>query len=234
MTIQTRTVVEAEADTRLDRWFRRHFPQLTQGALQKMLRTGQVRIDGKRAEANTRLAPGQEVRIPPLPDGPPPERGQFLVSGEDAEMLQKLVLHRDDSVIVLDKPHGLPVQGGPGITRHLDGMLDALRFGYEDRPRLVHRLDKDTSGVLLIARTPAAAAFLARAIPRPRGGEDLLGGGRPATRDARWPHRASPCRSRTARAASGCWRWTTPSRAPAPSPISAPWMPPAAAPPGWS
>jgi 23S rRNA pseudouridine955/2504/2580 synthase len=162
MTIQTRTVAEAEADTRLDRWFRRHFPQLTQGALQKMLRTGQIRIDGKRAEANTRLAPGQEVRIPPLPDGPPPERDHFLVSGEDAEMLQRLVLHRDDSVIVLDKPHGLPVQGGPGITRHLDGMLDALRFGYEDRPRLVHRLDKDTSGVLLIARTPAAAAFLAR------------------------------------------------------------------------
>ena len=77
MTIQTRTVAEAEADTRLDRWFRRHFPQLTQGALQKMLRTGQIRIDGKRAEANTRLAAGQEVRIPPLPDGPPPARDQF-------------------------------------------------------------------------------------------------------------------------------------------------------------
>src|SRR4051795_10905567 len=102
MSIAHRTVVAADTDTRLDRWFRRHFPQLTQGALQKMLRTGQVRIDGKRAEANTRLAPGQEVRIPPLPDGPPPERDQFLVSGEDAEMLQRLVLHRDDSVIVLD------------------------------------------------------------------------------------------------------------------------------------
>ena len=127
-----------------------------------MLRTGQIRIDGKRAEANTRLASGQEVRIPPLPDGPPPARDQFLVSGEDAEWLQTLVIHRDDSVIVLDKPHGLPVQGGPGITRHLDGMLDALRFGYEDRPRLVHRLDRDTSGVLLIARTPGAAAFLAK------------------------------------------------------------------------
>ena len=162
MTIQTRIVAEAEADTRLDRWFRRHFPQLTQGALQKMLRTGQVRVDGRRAEANTRLAAGQEVRIPPLPDGPPPERDQYQVSPEDAEMLQGLVLHRDESLIVLDKPHGLPVQGGPGITRHLDGMLDALRFGSEERPRLVHRLDRDTAGLLLLARTPAAAAFLAR------------------------------------------------------------------------
>ncbi|MBL6456532.1 RluA family pseudouridine synthase [Belnapia sp. T6] len=162
MTIQTRIVAEAEADTRLDRWFRRHFPQLTQGALQKMLRTGQIRIDGRRAEAKTRLAAGQEVRIPPLPDGPPPAPDERPVSPEDAEMLQRLVLHRDESVIVLDKPHGLPVQGGPGITRHLDGMLDALRFGSEDRPRLVHRLDRDTSGVLLLARTPAAAAFLAR------------------------------------------------------------------------
>ncbi|WP_043358896.1 RluA family pseudouridine synthase [Belnapia sp. F-4-1] len=162
MTIETRIVAEAEADTRLDRWFRRHFPQLTQGALQKMLRTGQVRIDGRRAEANTRLAAGQEVRIPPLPDGPPPERDQRPVSDEDAAMLQRLVLHMDASLIILDKPHGLPVQGGPGITRHLDGMLDALRFGFEERPRLVHRLDRDTSGLLLLARTPVAAAFLAK------------------------------------------------------------------------
>ncbi len=162
MTIETRIVADAEADTRLDRWFRRHFPQLTQGALQKMLRTGQVRIDGRRAEASTRLASGQEVRIPPLPDGPPPERDQQPVSEDDAAMLQRLVLHMDASLIVLDKPHGLPVQGGPGITRHLDGMLDALRFGFEERPRLVHRLDRDTSGLLLLARTPLAAAFLAK------------------------------------------------------------------------
>src|SRR5918911_659858 len=127
MTIQFRTVAATEAEARLDRWLRRHFPQLTQGALQKMLRTGQIRVDGKRAEANTRLLAGQEVRIPPLPEGPasaPPAR--------------------------------------PPVDP-LDAMLDALRFGAEDRPRLVHRLDRDTSGTLVLARTPAVAAKLAAA-----------------------------------------------------------------------
>ncbi|TCZ65390.1 RluA family pseudouridine synthase [Roseicella aquatilis] len=163
MTIAHRTVTPAEADTRLDRWFRRHFPQLTQGALQKMLRTGQIRVDGKRAEANTRLLEGQEVRIPPLPEGPKPEPGRRPVSPEDARELERMVIYQDASVLVLDKPHGLPVQGGPGILRHLDGMLDALQFEAEERPRLVHRLDRDTSGVLVLARTAQAAAFLARA-----------------------------------------------------------------------
>jgi 23S rRNA pseudouridine955/2504/2580 synthase len=162
MTIQTLTIPAAEADTRLDRWFRRHFPQLTQGALQKMLRTGQIRVDGKRAEANTRLAEGQSVRVPPLPQGPAPLRERPAVSERDAKELERLVLYSDASVMVIDKPHGLAVQGGPGITRNLDGMLDALRFEAEERPRLVHRLDRDTSGVLLLARTQSAAAFLAR------------------------------------------------------------------------
>src|SRR3954447_4318424 len=112
MTIAHRTVTPAEADTRLDRWFRRHFPQLTQGALQKMLRTGQIRVDGKRAEANTRLAAGQEIRIPPLPEGPAPERPpRPAVDERDARALERMVVHRDGSVLVLDKPHGLPVQG---------------------------------------------------------------------------------------------------------------------------
>jgi len=164
MTIRHIKVAAAEADTRLDRWLRRHFPQLTQGALQKMLRTGQIRVDGKRAEAATRLAAGQELRIPPLPEGPAPApAARPPVSERDARELERLVLYRDESILVLDKPHGLPVQGGPGITRNLDAMLDALRFGHEERPRLVHRLDRDTSGVLVLARTAAAAAQLARA-----------------------------------------------------------------------
>jgi 23S rRNA pseudouridine955/2504/2580 synthase len=164
MTIDLRTVRAEEADLRLDRWFRRHYPALTQGALQKMLRTGQVRVDGKRAEANTRLTAGQAIRIPPLPEGPAPVAAEPKpVNEQQARQLQRQVIYRDESVIVLDKPHGLPVQGGPGITHHLDGLLDALRFGAPDRPRLVHRLDRDTSGVLLLARTPAAAASLASA-----------------------------------------------------------------------
>ena len=163
MTIQLLTVAAAEGETRLDRWFRRHYPQLTQGALQKLLRTGQIRVDGKRAEANTRVIPGQEIRVPPIPAGPAPQKPAQQVSERDARELEQMVLYRDDSVIVLNKPHGLPVQGGPGIKKHLDGMLDALRFGNESRPKLVHRLDRDTSGVLLLARTPAAAAKLAAA-----------------------------------------------------------------------
>lgn len=161
----TLRIVEArEADTRLDRWFRRHFPQLTQGALQKMLRTGQIRVDGRRAEAGTRLAAGQEVRIPPLPEGPAPApMPRAAVSERDAAALARLVLHRDASLLVLEKPAGLAVQGGPGITRNLDAMLDALCFDAPERPRLVHRLDRDTSGVLVLARSVGAAAFMAKA-----------------------------------------------------------------------
>jgi 23S rRNA pseudouridine955/2504/2580 synthase len=162
--LRTRIVTKDEAESRLDRWFRRHYPHLTQGALQKMLRTGQVRVDGRRAEASTRLLAGQSVRIPPLPEGPPPApKSRPAVSAQDAASLARLVLYRDDSLLVLDKPHGLAVQGGRGIVRNLDAMLDALVFDARERPRLVHRLDRDTSGVLLLARSAAAAAFLARA-----------------------------------------------------------------------
>lgn len=163
MSLTTRTVPPHDADTRLDRWLRRYHPQLTQGALQKMLRTGQIRVDGKRAEANTRLRPGQEVRIPPMPEGPAPKAEAKPVNERDAKDIQRLVIYRDDSVIAIDKPHGLAVQGGPGIAKHVDGLLDALRFGAEERPRLVHRLDRDTSGVLVLARNAAAAARLAAA-----------------------------------------------------------------------
>ena len=163
MSVETRMVSPDEADIRLDRWFRRHFPGLTQGAIQKLCRTGQVRVDGRRAEAATRLIPGQAVRVPPLPAIPQqPERTVLVLDSEARRDLEQLVLYRDDELVVLYKPHGLPVQGGPGITRHLDGMLDALSFGAE-RPRLVHRLDRDTSGVLVLARTPGVAAKLAAA-----------------------------------------------------------------------
>jgi len=162
MSVALRTVSEDETDLRLDRWFRRHFPAMTQGAIQKLCRTGQVRVDGHRVEAATRLLAGQAVRIPPLPEAPPP-RPEPVISDSRREELEAMVLYRDDQVLLLNKPHGLPVQGGPGINHHLDGMLDALRFGHPDRPRLVHRLDRDTSGVLLLARSPGVAARLASA-----------------------------------------------------------------------
>ncbi len=159
MSVSIQTVTDDEADIRLDRFFRRHYPALTQGALQKLCRTGQIRVDGHRVEASLRLAAGQAVRVPPgmpaEPDARPPS-----VSVADVKEMERMVLHRDEHLIVLNKPSGLATQGGPGITRHLDGMLDALRDGGH-RPRLVHRLDRDTSGVIVLARTPGVAAKLA-------------------------------------------------------------------------
>jgi 23S rRNA pseudouridine955/2504/2580 synthase len=165
--VQSIAVVDGEAELRLDRWFKRHFPELSHGRLEKLLRTGQVRVDGKRAASGDRLAPGQVIRVPPLA---PPPAGQTkpkpvrpAVDDHEAEALRRLVLHRDDDLIVIDKPAGLAVQGGSGTIHHLDGMLDALRFDGAERPRLVHRLDRDTSGVLVLARHAAAARKLAEA-----------------------------------------------------------------------
>ena len=160
MAVSLQTVPDDEADSRLDRFLRRRYPALTQGALQKLCRTGQIRVDGHRVDASARLAPGQAVRVPPLPAAP--EKPIALVNPAEARELERMVLHRDQQLIVLNKPSGLASQGGPGITRHLDGMLDALRDGGE-RPRLVHRLDRDTSGVIVLARTVGVAAKLAAA-----------------------------------------------------------------------
>jgi 23S rRNA pseudouridine955/2504/2580 synthase len=164
--VETVTIADMVEPVRLDRWFRRHYPALGHGRLEKLLRTGQIRVDGKRARAGDRLSAGQQIRVPPLGELPAPATpvaSAPRVGPEDEVRLQRLVLHRDAAVIALNKPQGLAVQGGSGTERHLDGLLDALRFGNGERPRLVHRLDKDTSGVLLLARSAAAAAFLTRA-----------------------------------------------------------------------
>ena len=162
---QTVAVGQDEADQRLDRWFKRRFPGLSHGRLEKLLRTGQIRVDGKRAKAGLRVASGQQVRIPPLPAAsskpPPAPAVPRPPSTRDAAALRAAVLYRDDWIIAIDKPAGLAVQGGTGQTRHVDAMLDALREDTDaERPRLVHRLDRDTSGVLLLARTAAAARAL--------------------------------------------------------------------------
>ncbi len=165
--VQTIDVATGEVGLRLDRWFKRHFPGVTHVRLQKWLRTGQVRVDGRRAKAGARLEAGQRIRVPPLgEDGnsrPASRRPSPPPDAAEAEVVRALVLHRDNQVIAIDKPPGLAVQGGTGTRRHLDGMLDALRFDASERPRLVHRLDKDTSGVLLLARSATAAAALTRA-----------------------------------------------------------------------
>jgi 23S rRNA pseudouridine955/2504/2580 synthase len=161
--VKTREVKDDEGELRLDRWFKRHFPLLQHGHLEKLLRTGQVRVDGKRAKANLRLAAGQSIRIPPGVEEGARKSTRSEVSDADRKFVQALLIHEDDQVLAINKPPGLAVQGGTGTPRHLDGMLDALRFAAKERPKLVHRLDKDTSGVMLLARSTPAAAKLAEA-----------------------------------------------------------------------
>lgn len=160
--VRTEEVAAADAGVRLDRWLKSRLPGVPHGALVKLIRKGQVRVDGGRAKHNQRLEAGQNVRIPPVsarPDRKPGGRPKPAVSAEDEAMLRSIILYQDDDIIVLNKPPGLPVQGGSGTDRHLDGMLDALAVKGE-RPRLVHRLDKDTSGVLVLARNVPAARAL--------------------------------------------------------------------------
>lgn len=159
--VQTAKVTREETGMRLDRWFRMHHPQVTQGYLQKLLRTGQVRVDGGRAKANDRLDAGQTVRIPPLPEGAPVQRRPEL-SKEDRQFLKALTLYEDDQLLILNKPAGMAVQGGTKTVRHIDRLLEGLGEDRETRPRLVHRLDRDTSGVLVVAKRRGVAAKMGR------------------------------------------------------------------------
>lgn len=160
------TVSADEGEQRLDKWFKRRFPQISQGHVEKMCRTGQIRVDSARAKASDRVAPGMVIRVPPLPESEAPSRpAEGRVNAADAKMIQAAVLWKDEHIIILNKPAGLPSQGGSGQgDRHVDGLTEALKFGYKDRPKLVHRLDKDTSGVLMLARTDRVARALSEAL----------------------------------------------------------------------
>ncbi|MGO1121166.1 RluA family pseudouridine synthase [Rhodovibrionaceae bacterium A322] len=159
------TITSGDDGLRLDRWFKDNYPGLSKGRLEKLLRTGQIRINGKRVKSSARLEAGQELRVPPLSQekeakAGPASSATKAVSDQDREMLHQAVLYKDKQVIVLDKPAGLAVQGGSGQSRHLDGMLSALKYEMSERPKLVHRLDQDTAGVLMLARNLQAARFL--------------------------------------------------------------------------
>jgi len=162
--VETIEVTPQDAGLRLDRWFRQHFPEVGHDYLQKLLRTGQVRVDSRRADASLRLATGQQVRVPQAARSKTVRPGNASPAAPqaDRDLIQSIILYEDDDVVVLNKPFGLAVQGGTGTRRHLDGMLAGLADRFGDRPRLVHRLDRDTTGVLLVAKHRDAAAKLGR------------------------------------------------------------------------
>ena len=171
-------MVKVEADDdgiRLDRWFKRHYPDLTFSALAKMIRKGQVRVDGKKVQPGDRVEEGAEIRVPPIGPAPNPRPAKpelEPLSDADKAFAEEMILHIDEAVIVLNKPAGLATQGGSGVDMHVDRLSEALKFGYDARPKLAHRLDKDTSGVLILGRTAGATAKLTEAF-RHRDAEKL-------------------------------------------------------------
>ena len=156
--VQIITIIPGDDGSRLDRWFKRRFPHIPHGRVEKLLRTGQLRVDGKRAKGNLRLQAGQDVRVPPLPEPSEIKRAP-VISDEDSAYIRSMVIFENDELFALNKPAGLAVQGGSKTTHHIDRLLPALGEGC----RLVHRLDRDTSGVLVIAKNAASAAKLGKA-----------------------------------------------------------------------
>jgi 23S rRNA pseudouridine955/2504/2580 synthase len=161
--VQNVSVTADESGMRVDRFLEARFPGLSFSHIQRVIRKGEVRVDGKRTQPKNRLLAGQMMRIPPLRlDAPAPRPAGNQADEKTRAFLKSITLHEDADVLVLNKPMGLAVQGGSGTTRHLDGMLEVLRDAHGQRPRLVHRLDKDTAGCLLVAKTRFAAAALAK------------------------------------------------------------------------
>ncbi|HEY4275440.1 MAG TPA: RluA family pseudouridine synthase [Rhizomicrobium sp.] len=161
---EIRTIDQDDDGIRLDRWFRRHYPTLTHARLEKLLRKGEVRLDGKRVKAADRVLAGQNMRLPPQVIHDKVEERPKPAPIQTSRKLEDTILYMDKHLFVLNKPSGLATQGGSGLKEHVDGMLDQLSFEKTSRPKLVHRLDRDTSGVLLVARTTQAASGLSHAL----------------------------------------------------------------------
>ena len=161
---EQRQIAPDDDGIRLDRWFKRHYPALTHGRLEKLLRKGEVRLDGKRAKAADRLIAGQTLRLPPQVIHDKAEARPKAMAVKSTRKLEDMILYMDKHLFVINKPSGLATQGGSGLKEHVDGMLDQLAYEKNTRPKLVHRLDRDTSGVLMVARTAQSAAGLSRAL----------------------------------------------------------------------
>lgn len=171
--IRSFTIEQGDDDIRLDRWFKRHYPALKQGELQKAMRKGLIRLDGKKTETSTRVTAGQELTVKFIdldaqPEAPKKKEAKPKLKPEQVRETQEWVLHRSPNVIAINKPAGIAVQGGSGVNDHVDGRLPALCFDLAHPPKLVHRLDKDTSGVLLLGRTSKAATELSKAFASKR------------------------------------------------------------------
>ena len=163
---RTFTVSDDDDGIRLDRWFKRNQPEISFNLVSRWARTGQLRLDGKRVAPGDRVEAGQQVRVPPVePEAQrsrPAARKREQLTAEEEEFVRSLVIYEDEHAFVLNKPPGLATQGGTKTTNHLDRLLDGLADGASSRPKLVHRLDKDTSGALLVARSARAAAFFSK------------------------------------------------------------------------
>ena len=161
-------IKSSDADQRLDRFLKRKFPLLKQGQIEKICRKGEVRIDGARCKPATRLVQGNEVLIPPLKSDDislnKPRINKIDISEKNAKLIRDAIIYKDDDLIIINKPAGLPSQGGSKQSIHVDGLSDAIIFEKKERPRLVHRLDKDTSGVMVLARTRQAARGFSEAL----------------------------------------------------------------------
>lgn len=159
--VETVTVTADENGMRVDRFLEARFPGLSFSHIQRIVRKGELRVNGKRADSKDRLEEGQSVRIPPLKLDTPKLPGHLSEAEQKTlQALKDMTLFEDADVLVLNKPAGLAVQGGSGTTRHIDQMLEVLRDAKGQKPRLVHRIDKETAGCLLVAKTRFAATAL--------------------------------------------------------------------------
>lgn len=162
MGVEIIKVKPADDGIRLNRWFLKYYPGLSLGKFNKLLRTKQIKVDGARAEASLKLMVGQEIRVPPL-EAEKVQAQHVEISAKDKEFIRSLIVYKDDNIIVINKPSGVAVQGGSNIKRHIDGMLEGLMFERDEKPKLVHRIDKETSGILVLARDRKNAEVLTSA-----------------------------------------------------------------------
>lgn len=160
--VQQVTIQDEDAGIRLDKWFKRHYPNVSHTSVEKALRKGQIKVDGKKVKSNHRVSEGEIVRVPPMTEYEREEKPKARIDSKYIKIIQESVIYKDDDIIVINKPAGIATQGGVGVRVSIDDLLEYLKFDYENKPKLVHRLDKDTSGILLIARKASSASKLTK------------------------------------------------------------------------